>query len=54
GAIPAKLGNLDALSDVHFGNTRSKSLLRRGRKLTGGPAKGESLESWRARLRREQ
>ncbi|CAN0042521.1 unnamed protein product, partial [Ectocarpus fasciculatus] len=31
-----------------------KGLLRRGNKLTGGPAKGERLDSWRARIRPTQ
>ncbi|CAM9220590.1 unnamed protein product [Ectocarpus sp. 13 AM-2016] len=52
--IPTELGNLSALSTFEFGNTRSKSLFRRGNKLAGGPAKGEGLDSWRARMRLEQ
>ncbi|CAM9255072.1 unnamed protein product [Ectocarpus sp. 13 AM-2016] len=54
GGIPTELGNLSALSTFEFGNTRSKSLFRRGNKLAGGPAKGEGLDSWRARMRLEQ
>ncbi|CAM9928068.1 unnamed protein product, partial [Ectocarpus fasciculatus] len=54
GAVPAELGNLSALSNFQLGNTGSKFIFRRGNKVTGGPAKGESLGSWKARLRREQ
>ncbi|CAN0135859.1 unnamed protein product, partial [Ectocarpus fasciculatus] len=52
GAIPAELGNLHALQGFTFGNTGGlKGLLRFGNKLTGGPAEGEGLDSWKARIR---
>ncbi|CAM9851490.1 unnamed protein product, partial [Ectocarpus sp. 8 AP-2014] len=52
--IPRELGNLSALETFRFGNRGSKAFLRRGNKLTGGPSKGEGLDSWRARIRPKQ
>ncbi|CAM9572151.1 unnamed protein product, partial [Ectocarpus fasciculatus] len=55
GAIPAELGNLRALLILRLRDTGSKSIFRPGgNKLTGGPAKGEGLQSWKARMRRQQ
>ncbi|CAM9483769.1 unnamed protein product [Ectocarpus sp. 12 AP-2014] len=52
GAIPTELGNLRALSTFKFGNNNApKSIWRRRKKLSGGPAKGEELDSWRERIR---
>ncbi|CAM9596837.1 unnamed protein product [Ectocarpus fasciculatus] len=52
GAIPAELGNLSALRKFKVGNNPPKSIWRpRRKKLTGGPAKGERLDFWRARIR---
>ncbi|CBJ33257.1 Hypothetical leucine rich repeat protein [Ectocarpus siliculosus] len=52
GVIPTELANLSALSEFEFGNNGLKTFLRRGDKLTGGPAKGEGLDSWRERMGR--
>ncbi|CAM9230442.1 unnamed protein product, partial [Ectocarpus sp. 13 AM-2016] len=54
GVIPTGLGNLSALSAFEFGNTGLKAFLRRGNRLTGGPAYGEGLDSWREGLARKQ
>ncbi|CAB1098875.1 unnamed protein product [Ectocarpus sp. CCAP 1310/34] len=54
GAVPTGLANLSALSTLQVGNTRSKAILRRGNKLTGGPAKGEALGAWKDRILRKQ
>ncbi|CAM9783629.1 unnamed protein product, partial [Ectocarpus fasciculatus] len=44
--------NLHALQGFKSGNTGGlKGLLRFGNKLTGGPAEGEGLDSWKARIR---
>ncbi|CAN0057944.1 unnamed protein product, partial [Ectocarpus sp. 6 AP-2014] len=50
GVIPTELGYLRALSEFEFGSTGLKAFLRRGNRLTGGPAYGEGLDSWRERL----
>ncbi|CAM9150683.1 unnamed protein product [Ectocarpus sp. 8 AP-2014] len=54
GVIPTELGNLWTLSKFEFGNTGLKTFLRRGNKLTGGPADGEGLDSWRERMQLDQ
>ncbi|CAN0517757.1 unnamed protein product, partial [Ectocarpus sp. 12 AP-2014] len=54
GAVPTELANLSTLSTLQVGNTRSKAILRRGNKLTGGPAKGEALGAWKDRILRKQ
>ncbi|CAM9335067.1 unnamed protein product [Ectocarpus sp. 13 AM-2016] len=54
GVIPTELADLSVLSTFNCGNTGLKAFLRRGNKLTGGPAKGEELGSWRERIRPKQ
>ncbi|CAM9906467.1 unnamed protein product, partial [Ectocarpus fasciculatus] len=49
GAIPTELASLSALSSFGYGNNPPQSIWRRRKQLTGGPAKREGLDSWRAR-----
>ncbi|CAN0057297.1 unnamed protein product [Ectocarpus sp. 6 AP-2014] len=51
GAIPTELGNLRLLSTLGFGNNGPNSIWRRRKKLSGGPAEGEGLRSWKERIR---
>ncbi|CAN0194257.1 unnamed protein product [Ectocarpus sp. 12 AP-2014] len=53
GVIPTELANLSALSKFKFKSTGLKAFLSRGNKLTGGPADGEGLHTWKERIRRK-
>ncbi|CAM9228091.1 unnamed protein product, partial [Ectocarpus sp. 8 AP-2014] len=60
-AIPTELGNLIALLDINLGNTQLTGESYCWRKHNeyldsdkGGPAEGEGLDSWRARMRLQQ
>ncbi|CAM9160247.1 unnamed protein product, partial [Ectocarpus fasciculatus] len=51
---PAELGNLSSLYKFKFENNPRQSIWRRRKQLTGGPAYGESLALWKARIRPKQ